>query len=588
MTGIHVGDAASIHASFGPLELEETSPCRKFRSRRSMDDCSERKGKIIMKVKIVAVLAVLLMGSIGFAQQPDTPFEEFWGQAKVQPDFAKGATTGSLRALPATGRTQMGAALVVELGGVASKEMPLEFRLVDRPSHGEVRLDSGGGMVSAIYMPESGFSGIDSFSYTVSDGTVSSSPAMVRVAVGDVDGSLDLNTASGSPSVARATPVSKDPQSVPPKAFNAANWYISGSLGVGTDTPADDIQLEKSSFPFFEISALDTTNAGIIFNNSTITSSSDEPIMFVNAAGDFNIQHNAGSPVFVFDGATDNIGIQTADAYAPLTMAGTIGWKDGTGHMLQLGETCCTGNDRMILSHSPGDPTWGIFYEDGPDDIHFQRSPTSRVMTVALGTNLVGIGTADPDTVLHIQKNNGSAKLKVEELSGATALRTQLQMINNGPVNTQHETGGAIWRQQFQDNAYTLTKNGTGGNEMTIIAGSGDTTIRGRLYTAGPTCGSGCDAVFEPDFDLESIEEHAAAMWSAGYLPAIGSTVPSEPINLTEKMGGVLNELEKAHIYIEQLHQELAQQKEIFHQELAQQKEQLQRLETLLSENIVK
>jgi hypothetical protein len=75
-------------------------------------------------------------------------------------------------------------------------------------------------------------------------------------------------------------------------------------------------------------------------------------------------------------------------------------------------------------------------------------------------------------------------------------------------------------------------------------------------------------------------------MWSAGFLPAIGSTVANEPINMTEKMGGVLNELEKAHIYIEQLHQELAQQKEIFHQELAQQKEQLQRLEAFLSENI--
>ena len=53
-------------------------------------------------------------------------------------------------------------------------------------------------------------------------------------------------------------------------------------------------------------------------------------------------------------------------------------------------------------------------------------------------------------------------------------------MINNGPVNTQHETGVATWRQQFQDNAYTLTKNGTGGNEMTIIANSGDMTVTGQ------------------------------------------------------------------------------------------------------------
>ena len=93
--------------------------------------------------------------------------------------------------------------------------------------------------------------------------------------------------------------------------------------------------------------------------------------------------------------------------------------------------------------------------------------------------------------------------------------------------------------------------------------------------------------MLEPEFPVESIEEHAAAMWSAGFLPAIGPTLPNQPINITDKVGGVLNELEKAHIYIEQLHQELAQQKELFHLELAQQKEQLQRLEALLSENTI-
>ena len=65
-------------------------------------------------------------------------------------------------------------------------------------------------------------------------------------------------------------------------------------------------------------------------------------------------------------------------------------------------------------------------------------------------------------------------------------------------------------------------------------------------------------------------------------LPAIGPTVPGESTNITEKMGGVLNELEKAHIFIEQLHGELTEQKN----ELAQQKKQQQRLEALLTENI--
>ena len=285
-----------------------------------------------MKVKIIVAIAFLLVSSVGLAQQPETPFEEFWGQAKVQPDFAKGASTGMLRALPATGRTEMGAIKVVQLGGLASKEMPLEFRLVDRPSHGQVRLDAGGGMVSAIYMPESGFSGVDTFSYTVSDGDTTSSPETVRIAVVlQSDNAFDLVIASGSRSDSRGTFEFEDTESVTPKAFNATNWYVSGNLGVGTDTPASDIHLSKSSGPFIRIEGTTATNAGLLLTNSTAAASTDQPVIFLDAFGDLNIRHNSSSAIFVLDGATDNIGIKTVDAYAPLTMAGTIGWKDGTG-----------------------------------------------------------------------------------------------------------------------------------------------------------------------------------------------------------------------------------------------------------------
>jgi hypothetical protein len=34
----------------------------------------------------------------------------------------------------------------------------------------------------------------------------------------------------------------------------------------------------------------------------------------------------------------------------------------------------------------------------------------------------------------------------------------------------------------------------------------------------------------------------------------VGSTPEDAPMNLSKKTGGILNELEKAHIYIEQLH----------------------------------
>ena len=81
--------------------------------------------------------------------------------------------------------------------------------------------------------------------------------------------------------------------------------------------------------------------------------------------------------------------------------------------------------------------------------------------------------------------------------------------------------------------------------------------IDGTLTTGGPTCDVGCDFVFDPSYDLESIEEHAAQMWANSHLPAVGPTQKGTPFNLTEKTGGMLNELEKAHIFIEQLNERL-------------------------------
>ena len=84
--------------------------------------------------------------------------------------------------------------------------------------------------------------------------------------------------------------------------------------------------------------------------------------------------------------------------------------------------------------------------------------------------------------------------------------------------------------------------------------------------------GNPCDGVFSPDFEVESIEEHAARMWGNSFLPAVGPTAPGAPFNVPEKVGGILNELEKAHIYIEQLHQrndELEAEQQEVREELA-------------------
>ncbi|MCF3596473.1 hypothetical protein LZG00_21015, partial [Rhodobacteraceae bacterium LMO-12] len=44
------------------------------------------------------------------------------------------------------------------------------------------------------------------------------------------------------------------------------------------------------------------------------------------------------------------------------------------------------------------------------------------------------------------------------------------------------------------------------------------------------------------------------------HLPNVGPTAESGPMNLSDKIGGMLNELEKAHIYIGELHDRIEEQ----------------------------
>ena len=49
-----------------------------------------------------------------------------------------------------------------------------------------------------------------------------------------------------------------------------------------------------------------------------------------------------------------------------------------------------------------------------------------------------------------------------------------------------------------------------------------------------------------------------ASMYANRHLPHVGPTLPGQPLNMTEKMGNMLNALEHAHIYIDQLNARIA------------------------------
>jgi VCBS repeat-containing protein len=79
--------------------------------------------------------------------------------------------------------------LIVDIPGVLLNDLdpedgPLTAQLVTPPQHGTVTLDENGGL---IYTPEPDFHGVDGFSYTVSDGELTSDVASVTITVTPVN-----------------------------------------------------------------------------------------------------------------------------------------------------------------------------------------------------------------------------------------------------------------------------------------------------------------------------------------------------------------------------------------------------------------
>jgi len=170
----------------------------------------------------------------------------------------------------------------------------------------------------------------------------------------------------------------------------------------------------------------------------------------------------------------------------------------------------------------------------------------SNALTIEGSTGDIGMGTTSPSAALHILDN-----------AGTTGPQDMLRLANNGnpQIILENTSNGNEWELGGGQNLvfeYLTTPL-----VVMTISPVGNVTIPGTITTGGVTCGGGCDLVFEEDYELLSIDEHAHKMWSMKHLPNVGPTVENQPFNLSEKTGRMLNELELAHIYIAQLHKRL-------------------------------
>ncbi len=200
-----------------------------------------------------------------------------------------------------------------------------------------------------------------------------------------------------------------------------------------------------------------------------------------------------------------------------------------------------------------------------------------------LGNGDVGIGTAAPLANLDINSGAADTTLLLNNSSAQWELKSK---ASTGRLNFKNLIAGGVPFKLGPSAVNSLLSVGTMADDLVEVRGElmveGNVDVTGTLTTGGPTCGGGCDAVFGADYDLPTIEEHAAAMYANSYLPEIGPTVPLAPVNLSEQYGRVINELEKAHIYIVQIQARHEAEKRAMRSEMEQTKTRLVRLEALL------
>jgi len=201
--------------------------------------------------------------------------------------------------------------------------------------------------------------------------------------------------------------------------------------------------------------------------------------------------------------------------------------------------------------------------------------------TLFVKSDNVGIGEADPQFKLHITRSDGGGSGFRVSTTNAVANFDWFFQQNavTGAFLVTPFQGGNAPLQVFPGAAGTIVntlvlRNGRVGVGTQNPAATLD--VNGAIYQRGGPIHP--DYVFEPQYDLESIEQHAAYMWQNKHLPAVGKGKVDDEgrpfIEVGARSQAMLEELEKAHIYIDQLNQQVQQLQET----VARQQELLERL----------
>lgn len=328
---------------------------------------------------------------------------------------------------------------------------------------------------------------------------------------------------------------------------------IDGSLCVGQDCVNgesfgfDTIRLKENnvrirfddtsasaSFPNrdWQLTANDSSNGGA--NKFSIEDITGGRIPFTIEAGAPN------NSLFVDDGGRLGVGTATPNV--------NVHTKTGNTPTLRLEQDGSSGFAAQTWDVAGNETNFFVRDASNGSTLPFRIEPGTPSNAIYVdSTGNIGMGTTSPDEALHVMAGN----IKLEQA---------------GPVNVTFSDSsdpGNDVRIQHQNGTLRFSFVGSGVSEMELDTG-GNLILAGGLISNGGggacTVADPCDRVFDTSvYEVPSIEDHAKEMWAKKHLPAVGPTGPGQPLDVTLKLVRMLNELEHAHIYIEQLNQRISE-----------------------------